>query len=167
MSKLLRTEAFNIFPFSKLTQLEQNFDFIILSALFLHGVYLLGGFLSWQFSFHYRTLNLGKQASWRIHLVSLIFSTIVIPLSLLKPSLQDNLFGSSLFASKLYSFTIGYFLWDVCITILHFDQTGWPFLFHALACMCVFSFSLYPFAQGYGQVFLLFEVSTVFLNIHW
>jgi hypothetical protein len=167
MSKLLSSGAFNVFPFSKLTQLEQNFDFIILSASLLHAVYILAGFLSWQFSNHYRALNLGKQASWKIHSVSFTFSIIVVPLSLLKPALDDNLFGSDVYSSRLYSFAIGYFLWDIFITILHFDQTGWPFLFHALACMSVFSFSLYPFGQGYGQVFLLFEVSTVFLNVHW
>ena len=64
-------------------------------------------------------------------------------------------------------------LGDLLITIRHYSVTGMPFLFHALACFSVFFLSFVlesnkvPFAQYFGGVFLLFEVSTLFLNICW
>jgi Ca2+/Na+ antiporter len=171
MSRILSPHVFQIFPLSELKQLEQNFDFIILSAILLHLVYVFGGLLSNKFSSHYRNLQKSKQASWRIHIVSVVFSLLVIPLSIpmysIKSLQNDKLFGSSTYSASLISFAIGYFLWDLIISIIHFSETGWPFVFHALACMSVFGFSLYPYAQGYASVFLLFEVSTVFLNVHW
>lgn len=40
-------------------------------------------------------------------------------------------------------------------------------LVHALASFAVFLFGLGPFTFYYGAVFILFELSTPFLNVHW
>jgi hypothetical protein len=36
-----------------------------------------------------------------------------------------------------------------------------------VACLAVFLFSFRPFMAGFGPPFLLWEISTPFLNIHW
>lgn len=39
---------------------------------------------------------------------------------------------------------------------------------HAILCSGVYTLSFYlPYCQFYGVVFLLFEISTVFLNAMW
>ncbi|KAJ1651036.1 hypothetical protein IWQ61_008306 [Dispira simplex] len=60
-----------------------------------------------------------------------------------------------------------YFLWDLAISLRHIRQTGPGFVLHALVACLVFLFSYRPFLNAYGPIFLMFELSTPFLNIHW
>ncbi|CZT07730.1 uncharacterized protein RCO7_11221 [Rhynchosporium graminicola] len=53
-------------------------------------------------------------------------------------------------------FAAGYFLWDLIASIIHLNVLGWGSLAHAR-----------PFANYYGLNFILYELSTPFLNIHW
>jgi hypothetical protein len=167
---IVPTTLYDIFPFSKLTQLPDHGDHIFLSALFFHIVYLLSHHLSHP-NRHYRSLSLSKQASWCIHICSQVFSVTVLVLSI--PTFQqpelalDKLFGTTYYCRCLVAYASGYFLWDTLISIYYIGETGPPFVFHGSACFSVFFLSYLPFAQHYGGVFLLFEASTVFLNIHW
>ena len=133
MSRILPSSAFKTFPFSELKQLESNFDLIISSAIFLHLVYLLSGIISNKYSSHYRNLLKSKQASWRIHTVSMTFSLLVIPLSIpiynIKSVQEDKLFGTSEYSVGVFAFAIGYFVWDLVISIIHFGETGIPYSF--------------------------------------
>lgn len=48
-----------------------------------------------------------------------------------------------------------------------FREFGWQMLAHAIASGAVYLFGLGPFINYYGATFILFEVSTPFLNVHW
>jgi hypothetical protein len=58
-------------------------------------------------------------------------------------------------------------VWDVYICATMTKVHGYQMLAHAIASMLVFLFGLGPFTFYYGAVFILFEASTPFLNIHW
>ncbi|KAJ3367405.1 Guanine nucleotide-binding protein subunit beta-2-like 1 [Kappamyces sp. JEL0680] len=165
-------------PLKHLTQLEAYSDLILFSAVMCHVVYLVGCILSEKYSQHYRVLSRSKQASWSIHIVSFVFSSIIVPLAVSLyyiPELQNaKLLGSSHYSNTVFSIAVGYsarradaryFLWDMFISIYHYAETGIAFVFHATACLTVFTLAFLPFAHGYGPVFLLFETSTIFLNI--
>lgn len=53
------------------------------------------------------------------------------------------------------------------VCLYNFDNFGFPFTIHALACFLVFLLGFGPFAMYYASVFLLFELSTPFLNLIW
>lgn len=87
----------------------------------------------------------------------------------------------------------GYFLWDLWTGVMDFDVHGWGVVAHAASALAVSSLGfvrfLYffpcmvvcelvvrdeanllvqrPFLNYYGMNFILYELSTPFLNIHW
>ncbi|KAJ3325868.1 hypothetical protein HDV06_002253 [Boothiomyces sp. JEL0866] len=95
-------------PWSNLKLLPQNGDQILLSAIFFQAVYLIGGALS-TYSSHYRNLKSSKQASWAIHIVSMVFSLIIVTLAyplFSDPALvNDKLFGYSDYSRSVYAIT--------------------------------------------------------------
>ncbi|PVH74579.1 hypothetical protein DL98DRAFT_552137 [Cadophora sp. DSE1049] len=65
-------------------------------------------------------------------------------------------FGYTGARGAVQGFAAGYFLWDLIASILHLNVLGWGSLAHAR-----------PFANYYDLNFILYELSTPFLNIHW
>ncbi|CAG8959937.1 hypothetical protein HYFRA_00012654 [Hymenoscyphus fraxineus] len=61
----------------------------------------------------------------------------------------------------------GYFLWDLVVSVLHFDLLGIGSLMHAMSALMITTLGFRPFAIYYGMNFILYELSTPFLNIHW
>ena len=85
----------------------------------------------------------------------------------------------------------GYFVWDLWVSTVHIDLFGWGPLAHAVSALYVFSlgyvsrgilspnlevhYSLAatdlsyqrPFVNYYGPIFILYELSSPFLNFHW
>ena len=80
---------------------------------------------------------------------------------------EGRLFGNSRVLARQSAFTVGYFLWDLCVCLLDFGNYGAAFLVHAIVCLSSFSLGLTPIMQGYAPIFLMYEGSTVFLNAHW
>ena len=70
-------------------------------------------------------------------------------------------------AGSLFAITTGYFLWDTMVSLLYLRENGPGFLIHAVLCCYVFVCSYKPFMQYYGVHFLLWELSSPFLNLHW
>jgi len=64
-------------------------------------------------------------------------------------------------------FAAGYFLWDCVVSVLHVDVMGVSSLVHAVCALGVTCIGFRPFANYYGLNFVLYELSTPFLNIHW
>ncbi|KAI9321155.1 TRAM/LAG1/CLN8 homology domain-containing protein [Zopfochytrium polystomum] len=86
----------------------------------------------------------------------------------LDPHFRSNRFREYTdYSTTLFSITCGYFLWDslVCVTQIASNGVG-PFV-HGLACFAVYIFFAKPIFHYYGAVFLMFELSTPFLNAHW
>ncbi|KAF7907057.1 uncharacterized protein EAF01_004644 [Botrytis porri] len=65
------------------------------------------------------------------------------------------------------AFAMGCFLWDLMASVVHFDILGWGLLIHAIYAILAVGIGFRLFANYYGQNFVLDELSTPFLNIHW
>ncbi|KAL4067715.1 DUF887-domain-containing protein [Scleroderma citrinum] len=107
--------------------------------------------------------------NWDAHVVSLSHAALIVVLSsqcLNIPNLDaDRAFGVHRGSSSVMALSCGYFVWDTTEAIIHYTEFG--FVFHGIACLCVFLLGSRPFAQYYGVRFLFWEVSTIFLDIHW
>ncbi|PVF99036.1 hypothetical protein CPB86DRAFT_703920 [Serendipita vermifera] len=108
---------------------------------------------------------------WHSHSVALVHAIVIIPLAfqcLNLPALdgpRERAFGWDDKAGFVHAIASGYFLWDIFDAVAHFESIG--FILHGIACFTVFSLSYRPFLTYYGPRFLLWELSTPFLNINW
>jgi len=106
---------------------------------------------------------------WSTHVVSLVHAVVVIVLAggaLDSPVLDaERVLGWDACAGRPLSVAAGYFLWDTVVSAAQFDDVG--FLVHALACFTIYFAAFKPFLAYYAIRFLLWELSTPFLNIHW
>ncbi|ORY97304.1 TLC domain-domain-containing protein [Syncephalastrum racemosum] len=109
--------------------------------------------------------------NWHVHVVSSVHSVIISVgsiLILLDGDLaKDRVFGYSAWAANIYSVSFGYFIWDVIMAIRYIEFQGISMVCHGLAGFVVILLSYRPFINYYGAIFLLYEASTPFLNIHW
>jgi len=65
------------------------------------------------------------------------------------------------------AFAAGYFLWDVVVSLQYFKVLGPGSLAHAISALLITCVGFRPFANYYGLNFILYELSTPNLNIHW
>lgn len=109
--------------------------------------------------------------SWRIHCVSFVHAAIASFTSIsnfYNPDLvKDHLFGYSASCAPLIAISLGYFLWDSVICLRNVRSHGIGFVFHGVFCFCIYGLSFTPFLMYFAIRFLIFEVSTIFLNFHW
>nr|CAG8472994.1 2534_t:CDS:2 [Entrophospora candida] len=119
----------------------------------------------------YNSLQGVKRVNWDIHFVSMVHCCLVVylsvPLLFDKELEKDKVFGYNIYAGNVYAFSCGYFLWDALISLYYVKDFGIGFVLHGACCFGVYLFAFRPFLNYYGPVFLMFEVSTPFLNIHW
>ncbi|OMJ28598.1 putative TLC domain-containing protein [Smittium culicis] len=87
-----------------------------------------------------------------------------IPIFFEKDLVNDRVFGISQYAMKVYGVSLGYFIWDAITTTVNVSLGGIGFALHGICCVLVFALAYRPSLQYYGAVFLMFEISTVFLN---
>ncbi|KAM0322816.1 hypothetical protein ACHAQA_009157 [Verticillium albo-atrum] len=80
---------------------------------------------------------------------------------------QARIWGYTGGVGMIQALAAGYFLWDLVVTSLNMDVFGPGTLAHAISALVVFSFGFRPFVNYYAPVFILWELSTPFLNIHW
>jgi hypothetical protein len=62
---------------------------------------------------------------------------------------------------------LGYFIWDAIISLIYVKYFGVGFLTHGVVSSAVFYIGLGPFIAYYSAIFILFELSTPFLNLRW
>lgn len=121
--------------------------------------------------------NKKLKMNFDIHLIAffqcILSILICIPLLVKNYSLNVDASDFEMLESYDYRFsfvsaiTIGYFLWDSLICLKYFDLFGFEFLLHAFASLFVFSITLLPFFQYWIPRFLMFELSSPFVNINW
>jgi len=80
---------------------------------------------------------------------------------------QQRVWGYTGAGGMIQGLATGYFLWDLMISIRHVDAFGIGMLAHAISALFVFCFGFRPFVNFYGCTFILYEISTPFLNFHW
>ncbi|KAH8106883.1 DUF887-domain-containing protein [Cristinia sonorae] len=107
--------------------------------------------------------------NWHIHLVSLVNSVALSWLSwksLHHPDLEnDKAFGWHESIGTLDAVAVGYFFWEFADAVYNYTDFG--FVMHGLICTVLYSLTFRPFLGYYSPRFLLWELSTPFLNIHW
>ncbi len=77
---------------------------------------------------------------------------------------RDHMYGHSDGAMVLFASSCGYFAWDLYATLSK-STVEWGFVVHAVACFLCYLFGQFPYLHYYGVRFLLFELSTPFLNV--
>lgn len=163
------------YPLAKafdLPHLTDNLPLLAYSALGFTAIHVgVAPLLSrWLAPQSYGRLK-GRRArnNWNIHIVSLVNAIAVISLAFRafnQPNLlADRAFGWDKAAETANAVAVGYFLWDTIDAIVNFTDLG--FVLHGLACTVVYSLTFKPYLQYYSCRFLLWELSTPFLNIHW
>lgn len=122
----------------------------------------------------YTSLESKYKVQWAERYVGFIHSvaivSLVTPIFLYDEVLGGNrVFGASEYASKIYAFATGYFLWDtlICLRNLTKDPGALPFVAHGLICFTIYLFAFRPYLQFYASVFLIFESSTPVLHAIW
>lgn len=142
----------------------------------------------------YPKLNRRTRINWDVHVVSLVQSCLINALALwvmfkdeerydMKSSAVERIYGYTSASGLIQAFATGYFVWDLIVSTRNFNIFGIGIWFHAVSALSVFAFgfvcrfprfhdptlmtSQRPFVNYYGPVFILYELSTPFLNVHW
>lgn len=125
----------------------------------------------------YTSLNKKTRINFDIHVVSMVQCVVLI--TALLPALRHPhftnravdpvllIFGYSPQQGFLSAITIGYFLWDLYVCVRYVGLFGAGFLLHAFAALYVYLCSLLPYCMAWAAPFLLFELSTPFVNFNW
>ncbi|KAI2621052.1 DUF887-domain-containing protein [Hypoxylon sp. NC1633] len=151
---------------------------IVLIAAFYHIVGSnISPFLSRRlFPTHYSPLSPARKLNWDVHVVSLVQSITINALALWvmyvdderrNMDWQERVWGYTGAAAMIQALAAGYFLWDLIITATHLNVFGLGMLAHAISALLVYSFGFRPFVNYYSCNFILWELSSPFLNIHW
>lgn len=80
---------------------------------------------------------------------------------------RERVWGYTGASGMVQGFAAGYFLWDLLTSAGNLDVHGTGALMHAVSALAVSSLGFRPFCNYYGLNFILYELSTPFLNIHW
>lgn len=114
------------------------------------------------------------RVKWGHMLVSFLHAIIVSVWSLclwydnsLAGSVETRVLGYSKPFGQMFSFSVGYFMWDVLCCLWHIKFYGRGFLIHGILGLVGLSACYRPFMMYPTSRFLLFEVSTIFIDMHW
>jgi hypothetical protein len=149
------------------------------------------------FPVRYNKLSRDRRVSWDVHVVSLFQSCTINGLALWvmfvdeerkNMDWEQRVWGYTGASGMIQGLATGYFLWDLMVTIRYVDLFGYGMLAHAISALCVFSFGFVspqnppsvclclfsdrlstqrPFVNFYACTFILYELSSPFLNFHW
>ncbi|MCJ1360482.1 MAG: hypothetical protein MMC33_010487 [Icmadophila ericetorum] len=147
-----------------------------LSFYFFLGSTISPRLSTWLFPRTYPHLSRKTQINWDIHVVSQFQSLLVNALALWvifadkerkDLSWEGRIFGYTGAEGLVQAFVAGYFLWDLVMCVVYIDIQGLGPLAHAVSAVIVTGLGFRPFGMYYGMAFVLYELSTPFLNIHW
>ncbi|KAL8663133.1 MAG: hypothetical protein Q9202_004170 [Teloschistes flavicans] len=166
---------------------------LLFAAITYHLIctYLSPFISSYLFPRTYPSLNTRTKLNWDVHVVSLIQSLFVCAtalwviwrdderramgladgqramMGLEGEAWRERVWGYTGAGGMIQGFAAGYFLWDLQICLRHMSVFGVGLLMHAVAALVVFSLGFRPFVNYYGPTFILYELSSPFLNFHW
>ncbi|KAI9823562.1 MAG: hypothetical protein M1819_001169 [Sarea resinae] len=124
----------------------------------------------------YPQLSRRTKINWDVHVVSLAQSCIVNIMALWvvfgdpkrsTMTWNERVWGYTGAAGLVQAFAVGYFLWDLYISTVYINIFGVGLFAHAVSALAVFSLGFRPFINFYGPTFILYELSSPFLNMHW
>jgi hypothetical protein len=140
----------------------------------------------------YNGFNKRTRLNWDIHWVSMIQAVFICAAALWvifkdeqrhEMDWRGRLWGYTPASGMVQGFAAGYFLWDLQISAQYIHIAGVSSLIHAIGALAVTCIGFVscaltnvshmlttfqkPFGNYYGLSFVLYELSTPFLNIHW
>ncbi|KAJ5947116.1 hypothetical protein N7466_000131 [Penicillium verhagenii] len=124
----------------------------------------------------YPKLSARTKLNWDIHVVSFVQSVAINALALWVMFVDDErnsmnslerVFGYTGACGLIQALAVGYFIYDLIVSTIYVKMFGIGTLFHAVSALWVFSLGFKPFLNYYASTFILYELSTPFLNIHW
>lgn len=77
---------------------------------------------------------------------------------------RNSLYAKDPRSQMLFGLSTGFFAWDLVVVTTDRNQYDPGFFVHALSCFLCYLFGQFPFLNHWGPYFLLFELSTPFLN---
>lgn len=80
---------------------------------------------------------------------------------------KGRLWGYTPASGMVQGFAAGYFLWDLQVSSQYINISGPSALLHAIGALAITCIGFKPFGNYYGLSFVLYELSTPFLNVHW
>lgn len=125
----------------------------------------------------YTQLTKRTRLNFDIHVVSMV--QCVASIALLLPTWNhpeirnravdpvNAVFGYNAYLGFVSAVTTGYFVWDLYVCLRHVKLFGAGFLLHAFVALYVFGCLLQPYLLPWIPSFLLFELSTPFVNFNW
>ncbi|KAL7929113.1 TLC domain-containing protein [Trichoderma chlorosporum] len=151
---------------------------VLLSAIFYSVIFwpvspILSRLIAPQ---HYSKLSRKRRLNWDAQVVSFVQSTLINAIAIWvmvvdeerkNMDQEERIWGYTGASGMVQALAAGYFVWDLFVTSLNMDVFGLGTLAHAISALLVYSLGFRPFVNYYGCVFILWELSTPFLNIHW
>jgi hypothetical protein len=124
----------------------------------------------------YNTFPPRTRVNWDIHVTSFAQSLIICTATIyvlltdterIGSTWQERLYGYSGAGGLVQGMAAGYFMWDLTVCTINYSVLGPLDLLHGFIAGGVAILGFRPFALYYGLSYLLFELSTPFVNIHW
>jgi len=151
---------------------------VALSAILYSFIFWpVSPFLSnWLAPKYYSGLSRKKKLNWDAHVVSMVQSCLINAVALWviwadeergQMDWEERIWGYTGACAMVQALAAGYFVWDLFVTGLNLDVFGIGTLAHAIAALLVYTLGFRPLVNYYSSIFILWELSTPFLNIHW
>ncbi|CAF9930016.1 hypothetical protein IMSHALPRED_008067 [Imshaugia aleurites] len=124
----------------------------------------------------YPSLAPRTKTAWNARAVSLLSSCVLNTAALSVIYLdrerwamgpRGRVWGYTGASGMVQGFAAGYFLWDLAVCAGNVEVHGPGALMHAVSALAVSLLGFRPFCNYYGLNFVLYELSTPFLNVHW
>lgn len=166
------------FPAEPTLHIAAHWHEIVAAAIVYFVIQLVSpAFSKRWFGLAYTNLNPKTRLNFDIHVVSMvqcIVSVVILLPTWKHPHFQDHradpylsVYGYNAYSGFVSAVTVGYFVWDLYVCLRHIKLFGPGFLLHAFAALFVFANSFRPYCMPWVPAFLLFELSTPFVNINW
>ncbi|OCL09642.1 hypothetical protein AOQ84DRAFT_388040 [Glonium stellatum] len=149
---------------------------ILISLLFYTCAYKIAPSLfSWLFPSRYGSLNKAKRHECHVDAVSLTQSTINSLMAVVMLyfdtdrkdiSWVERVWGFNEGNGLVMAISLGYFIWHFVMMALHVHHYGRMMLLHGFAACFVVLYAYRPLLIHYGPIFLVYEFSNPFLNLH-
>lgn len=131
---------------------------------------------AWLFPNIYPHFPRRTKLNWDVHVVSLVQSVVICAAALWvmfadgerkSMTAGERVYGYSGACGLIQAMATGYFLYDLIVSTVNIEIFGIGLWFHAVSALWVFSLGFRPFVNFYSPVFILYELSSPFLNFHW
>ncbi|KAF2758449.1 DUF887-domain-containing protein [Pseudovirgaria hyperparasitica] len=132
----------------------------------------------------YPFFNRRTRINWDVHVVSFVQSCLINVLALWVlwsekneargemgvrsgEAWKERIWGYTGAEGMIQAFATGYFVWDLWVSVRYLKVFGLGMLAHAVSALGVYALGFRPFVNFYAPIFILYELSSPFLNIHW